>query len=94
MQPMISYKLLYVMRPLLWIALNSLQGFHLSVEKSTRYIATGTSGRKSIVHVWVSSPMPVAEPPAEPVAESPAPAPETSPGGPVKVLNSTLRRLC
>lgn len=60
------------------------QGFHFFAKKGTRYVATGTSGRRSIIHVWVSKPEPTGEPLADPSTESPAPAPPTPREGPVK----------
>jgi hypothetical protein len=63
-----------------------LQDFHFLATKDTRYVATGTSGRRSIVHVWVSKPEPNTGPSADPSTESPAPALPTPQEGSVKFL--------
>ena len=70
------------------------QGFYLSRERGKRYIATGTSGRRSTIHVWVSKPEPVPEPPADPVIKSPAPSLQMPPENSVKALDGILWKLC
>ena len=89
-QPMTRFRPLYVAPPLHTTHSTVSQGFHSSVKRNIRYIATGTSSGRSVIHVWVSKPEPTTTPPVEPGTEPPAPAPQTVAEGPVEDLNSVL----